>query len=356
VVERLHAAGAVMIGKTGMHELAYGSTSINPYFGAIRNPWNTDCHPGGSSGGSAVALSAGMVPGALGSDTGCSIRQPAAVCGVVGLKPTFGRVSKFGAVPLAWSLDHVGPMTRSVADAALLLQALAGFDPRDPCTVERPVPDYSAALDGGVRGLRLGLVRSYFFDDCHPEIAQAVLRAATVLRDLGATIDDIELPDMAAAQSVGVLSILVEAATVHAEHRRTRPQAISPELHPILEVGAAVPASDYLQAQRLRRQIATAVVGALERLDGIVTPTTPVPATPIEATPAAHATLRYRCTIPFNLTGLPAISVPCGFTTSGLPIGLQIVGRPFDEAGILRIAHAFERATEWHDHRPPICQ
>ena len=233
-VERLKQAGAVLLGKTSMHELAYGTTSDNAHYGPVRNPWDAACHPGGSSGGSAAAVAAGLAFGALGSDTGCSIRQPAACCGIVGLKPTFGRVSKFGALPLSWSMDHVGPMTRSVADAALMLQVLAGPDPRDPNCVERAVPDYGLGLkggefglNGGIEGKRIALARGFFFADCDPEVAAAVAAAAQVLGGLGAVVEEVELPEMEAAYLVGGITIACEAAayTPRAYASTPRPSA-----------------------------------------------------------------------------------------------------------------------------------
>ncbi|MFQ5467965.1 MAG: amidase [Kiloniellaceae bacterium] len=353
-VERLRGAGAVILGKTGLHELAYGSTSINPHYGAIRNPWDPTCHPGGSSGGSAVAVAAGMAFGALGSDTGCSVRQPAACCGIVGLKPTFGRISKFGAIPLAWSLDHVGPLTRSVADAAIMYRALAGFDPRDACAADEPVADTTAGLGGGIAGCRIVLPRAFFFDRCDGEIATAVEAAAQVLATAGATVEEMDLPHMAEAHLTGNLTIMAEAATYHDENRRTRPEKLSAEARALLELGQGLSAVEYLQAQRLRRRITQELLGALAPFDGIITPTAPVPATPIDDSPPHHGPLRFRNTIPFSLIGLPAISVPCGFTQGGLPMGLQIVGKPFDEAMVLRIAHAYEQATDWHTRHPAL--
>jgi len=353
-VERLRGAVAVILGKTGLHELAYGSTSINPHYGAIRNPWDRSCHPGGSSGGSAVAVAAGMAFGALGSDTGCSIRQPAACCGIVGLKPTFGRISKFGAIPLAWSLDHVGPLTRSVADAAIMYQALAGFDPRDACAADEPVTDPTAGLGDGIAGRRIVLPRAFFFDQCEPEITAAVEAAAQVLATAGATIEEMALPHIAEAHLTGNLTIMTEAATYHDENRRTRPEKLSTEVRALLELGQGLSAVEYLQAQRLRRRITQELLRALAPFDAIITPTAPVPATPIDNSPPHHGPLRFRNTIPFNLTGLPAISVPCGFTGGGLPMGLQIVGKPFDEAMVLRIAHAYEQATDWHTRHPAL--
>ncbi len=351
-VERLETAGAVLLGKTGMHELAYGTTSNNAHYGPVRNPWDPACHPGGSSGGSAAAVAAGLAFGALGSDTGCSIRQPAACCGIVGLKPTFGRVSKFGALPLSWSMDHVGPMTRSVADAALMLQVLAGPDPRDPNCVDRAVPDYSKALTGDIGGTRIALARGFFFADCDPEVAAAVEAAADALGGLGARVEDVELPEMETAYLVGGVTIACEAAAYHAKSLRERPEAFSEELRASLELGGFYSAVDYLQAQRLRRGITETILHAMAPFDAVLTPTSPVPATPLDDTPPGHGALRHRNTIPFNLTGLPAISLPCGVTRAGLPIGLQIAGRAFDEAGVLRIARAYEAATEWRARHP----
>jgi aspartyl-tRNA(Asn)/glutamyl-tRNA(Gln) amidotransferase subunit A len=352
-VERLKQAGAVILGKTNLHELAYGTTSANAHYGAVRNPWEKNHHAGGSSGGSAAAVAAGLAFAATGSDTGASIRQPAACCGIVGIKPTFGRVSKFGALPLSWSQDHVGPLTRSVADAALLLQVLAGYDARDPTSVDLPVPDFSAGLRKGVRGSRIGVVRSFFFDECDPEVVGAVDAAIRVLEDQGARIDEIELADIDAAFAAGVITIAVEGAAYHAADLRERPELFSDELRAGFELGSFYQATDYVQAQRLRRHLLDQVSRDMANLDAIVMPTTPVPATPIEDSPIGHAMLRPRNTMPFNALGLPAISVPCGFTAAGLPIGLQIAGHAFDEATVLRVAHAYEQATDWR-RKPPL--
>jgi aspartyl-tRNA(Asn)/glutamyl-tRNA(Gln) amidotransferase subunit A len=352
-VERLKRAGAVILGKTNLHELAYGTTSANAHYGPVRNPWRRDHHPGGSSGGSAAAVAAGLAYAAMGSDTGASIRQPAACCGIVGIKPTFGRVSKFGALPLSWSQDHVGPLTRTVADAALLMQALAGFDPRDPTSVDRPVPDFGADLDKGVRDTRIGVVRGFFFDDCDPEIVGAVDVAIRVLEDQGARIDEIELADMDAAYAAGVITIAVEGAAYHAADLRARPELFSDELRAAFQLGSFYQATDYVQAQRLRRHLIDQVGREMAGFDAVVMPTTPIPPTPIAANPPGHAMLRPRNTMPFNALGLPAISVPCGFTTAGLPIGLQIAGHAFAEAMVLRIARAYEHATDWR-RTPPL--
>ena len=353
-VEQLKRAGAVLLGKTNLHELAYGSTSANAHYGPVHNPWRLDHHPGGSSGGSSAAVAAGVAYGAMGSDTGASIRQPAACTGIVGIKPTFGRLSKFGALPLAWSQDHAGPLTRTVRDAALMLQALAGHDPRDPSSVDRPVPDFTAASDDGVAGLRIGVARAFFFEHCAADVAAAVDAALQVFEDLGARVEETLLPDMAAAYTAGTVTIAVEGAAVHAADLRERPGLFSDELRAAFELGSFYSGVDYVQAQRLRRHVMQATERAMADYDAVVMPTSPVPATPIAGTPPEHAMLRPRNTMPFNVLGLPAISVPCGFTRDGLPVGLQIVGKAFDEAGVLRIAHAYEQATDWHRRRPSL--
>lgn len=354
VVERLRNAGAVLIGKTNLHELAYGTTSANAHFGAVRNPWNSACHPGGSSGGSAAAVAAGLACAALGSDTGASVRQPAACCGIVGLKPTFGRVSKFGALPLAWSMDHVGPMTRTVRDCALLLQVLAGYDARDPGCVRRVVPDFLARLTNDIRGCRIGVARDYFFEDCEPEVVAAVEESLQVLRDLGAKVEDIVLPDMRAALAAGALIIAVEAASYHAADLRERPQAFSSELQAALELGGYYSAVHYVQAQRMRRRLSEQLRLAMRGFDALAMPTSPVPATEIANDPPGHTALRSRNTLPFDFISLPAISVHCGFTKVGLPIGLQLVGEAFAEPRVLQLAYAYEQASAWHARHPDL--
>lgn len=354
VVERLKRAGAVIVGKTNLHELAFGTTSANPHYGAVRNPWHPECHPGGSSGGSAAAVVAGLAFGALGSDTGASIRQPAACCGIVGLKPTYGRISKFGALPLSWSMDHAGPMTRTVTDAALMLQVLAGYDARDPGCAQRPVPDYTAQLTTGIRGSKIGIARDYFFEACDAEVLSAVEATFEVFRSLGATVEEITLPDMQAARAAGTMILFSEATAYHAADLHQRPQAFSNEVRALLEMGSFYTAVQYVQAQRLRRHLTAQTSHALASFDAMVMPTSPVPATPITPDPPGHAALRPRNTLPFDLISLPAISVPCGFTSAGLPVGLQIVGKAFDEAGILRVAYAYEQATAWHTRHPVL--
>ena len=353
VVERLNRAGAVVLGKTNLHELAYGTTSANLHYGVVRNPWNHQCHPGGSSGGSSAAVADGLAMAALGSDTGASIRQPAACCGIVGLKPTFGRVSKFGALSLSWSMDHVGPMARSVEDAALMLQVLAGYDARDPTCVNRAIPDYRENLKKTIRGCKLGVARPFFFEDCDPEVETAVEKAVQVLRDVGATIVDVELPDMWVCHRMGSLIIAVEGAAYHANALRERPEKFSDEMLASFGLRNFYTEVQYVQAQRLRRHLTVETQKRFESFDALITPTSPVPTTQIADDPPGHGLLRSRNTLPFNFTSLPAISIPCGFTAGGLPIGVQITGRVFDEQSVLRIAYTYEQATSWHHRHPP---
>ena len=354
VVERLRAAGAIILGKTNLQELAYGTTSANPHYGQVYNPWKEGYHPGGSSGGSAAALAAGFCWMALGSDTGASIRQPAACCGVVGIKPTFGRISKHGALPLAWSMDHAGPLTRSVRDAALSMNILAGYDPRDPTTIDRPVPDYTVALDRDFKGKRIAVVRTFCMEGGDPEVMAAVETALPVLEDLGAIIEEVELPHIDDAFKAGTLTIVCEGASYHAYNLETRPDAFSPQCRADLELGTLYKATDYIQAQRLRRHLMEETARVMAPFDAVVMPTCPITATPAEGNPPDHPVYRVRNTIPFNFLSLPAISIPCGFSSEGLPIGLQIVGKAFDEAGILQIAHAYEQATDWGVRRPAL--
>ncbi|MBV8794692.1 MAG: Asp-tRNA(Asn)/Glu-tRNA(Gln) amidotransferase GatCAB subunit A [Hyphomicrobiales bacterium] len=356
VVTRLKQAGAIIIGKQNMHEAAAGSSSLVSHFGPVRNPWNVDYIAGGSSGGSAAALAAGLAAGALGSDTAMSIRQPAAYCGVVGLKPTFGRVSKHGALTLSWSLDHAGPMARSSRDAALLLQTIAGFDPQDPSSADIEVPDYLSALTGDLTGLRIGIPRRHFFEQCSPAVLAALELAIETLRRLGATVSDCELPAPEDTLMFGRAILRIEASAYHAERLSKRPELLSPGLRDMVEGGAQFSAVQYLHAQRIRNVLSQEFARAMEPYDALVTPTTPWPAERIAEDQPSKTGPRMRNTMPFNFAGLPAISTPCGFDERGLPIGLQVVGHSFDEATTLRIADAYELATEWIRRRPTLIQ
>jgi aspartyl-tRNA(Asn)/glutamyl-tRNA(Gln) amidotransferase subunit A len=343
----------VLLGKLNMHEFAYGGTSVATYFGPVHNPWKTDRIAGGSSGGSAAAVAAGLCYGALGSDTGGSIRQPAAYCGIAGLKPTYGRVSTRGVIPLAWSLDHVGPMCRTVGDAALLLQAIAGYDPKDTNSVDAPVPDYSQAFRLKVATLRLGIPRAVFYEQLDPEIEAAVNKAIEVLRKLTASVRDVQLPAYQTLPIVGA-----EAYTYHAPYFTKTPELYQPETRQRLEGAQKVTAEAYVQGRRELDRLRRAVQEVFAGVDLLVTPTTPIPPAAIaesetsDTPPPGGVQLSLRNTQPFDIYGLPAISVPGGFTSSGLPIGLQISGPHFGEQTVLALAQAYERATEWSTRRP----
>jgi aspartyl-tRNA(Asn)/glutamyl-tRNA(Gln) amidotransferase subunit A len=352
-VERLNAAGAVLLGKLNMHEIALGVTNNNPHFGACHNPWNLDCTPGGSSGGSAGALAAGLCLGSLGSDTGGSIRIPASLCGVVGLKPTYGRASLRGVFPLSWSLDHPGPMARRVKDAAILLQAIAGYDPLDPASVDVPVPDYLAEIDAGVRGWRIALGDDAFLTRADPEVAAAIQVAAQVFSGLGAQVIPTGLPNGRDAALNNGLIVTSEAAAFHRERLAKTPQGFGADVLQRLQSGAAYTSTEYVLARRLQSELRRLFELFFDEYDVLLTPTTPIPAPPLDGPDAVEqARTLTRFTAPFNLTGLPALSLPCGFTRDGLPIGLQIIARPWAEAALLRAGQAYEGATEWHLRRP----
>lgn len=353
VTARLRAGGAVLMGTTNLHEWAFGVTSQNPHFGAAANPWDPTRIPGGSSGGSAIAVATGMCAVSVGSDTGGSIRIPAALCGVVGLKPTYGRVSLAGAVPLAWTLDHAGPLARTVAEAAAALGVLAGYDAEDPASVDAPADDYLARLDDGARGLRVLVPTSHFFDDIDPEVLRAVRTAIGVLANAGALVEERPLPHTDLLRATQRAIIAVEAATFHRERIADHASAFGADVLERLRAGGTITAVEHAQARRDRARIRRAWSEILRDHDVIATPTTPIAAPPRggqdAVAAAAHLTTN---TSPFNLTGLPAISIPCGFTGSGLPIGLQLAAGPWREALLLRAAHAYERATEWHTRHP----
>ncbi len=360
VVEQLRKSGAIIIGKTATFEFAYG-----PYSPPARNPWDHTRTTGGSSGGSAAAVVAGMCSGAIGTDTGGSIRIPAACCGVTGLKPTYGRVSCYGVIPLSWSLDHVGPLGRGAEDCGILFDAIAGYDPRDPNSISGPPGQASATLIGGaegrsplsLQGLKIGLPQDSFVGPLDPEVRQAWRAALLVLKEEGAEAVDVELPrpsmDMYRTIQMPEASLahmqkgwLTDHLDAYTERTRER-----------LLQGQKIAAVDYLLAQHERRIFSSAVRAVMQRVDALILPTTPVPAIPIEQMDqdisiegiTENATLALlSLTMPFNLTGLPACSFPAGFTANGLPIGLQVVGKAFEEATVLRIAHAYQQLTDWH--------
>ena len=360
VVGRLKQAGAIILGKQNLHEFAFGITSENPHYGVVRNPWARDRVPGGSSGGTAAAVAAGLCAAGVGSDTGASIRAPASFCGVVGLKPTFGRVSRAGALPLAWSMDHAGPLARTVADCAVMLQAMAGADERDAASSAEPVPDFSADLAAGVRGLRLGIPSEYFFATVEPEVERRVREAIAVLEHLGGQVEPVSLPHVQHAQPAGNAIMSSEAAAWHADWLRERPHDYGADVLQRIRGGLLIRATEYLHSQQMRTLIQQDFGAAFERVDVILAPTVPLVAPPIGRTQVAAGPLNVapraianRTTVPANLTGMPAISVPCGFA-DGLPVGLQIMGPAFAEPLLLRVAAAYEGATDWHTRRPSL--
>jgi aspartyl-tRNA(Asn)/glutamyl-tRNA(Gln) amidotransferase subunit A len=352
---RLRGAGAALTGKLGLHEFATGWPDPTTGFKVVRNPWNLGHSPGGSSSGTGAAIAADLVLGGLGTDTSGSIRGPAAYSGISGLKPTFGRVSKEGCVPLGYSLDNIGPMAHTARDCALMLQALAGYDPADPCTVDVPVPDYAAALTGSVAGLRIGVPRGYFFDapDLDPEVQAAVLAAVEALGKAGATIVEVAIPHASAGNYACTVTIRSESYAFHEKDLRERPELYGRHTRRVLQLGALFSATDFVQAQRVRSIVKAETAAALTEADVLIVPTMLGTAASFTGYEPDGRLSASSYTGFFNMTGSPALSVPCGFSRAGLPIGMQVVGRPFDEATVLRVGDAYQRLTDWHDRRPP---
>jgi aspartyl-tRNA(Asn)/glutamyl-tRNA(Gln) amidotransferase subunit A len=352
IVQRLKRAGAVIVGKQNLQEFAWGGTSASSHYGPVHNPWDVERIAGGSSGGSAAAVAAGMCFAAIGTDTGGSIREPAAFCGMVGLKPTYGRVSTRGVFPLSWSLDHVGPLCRSVADTALMLEAIAGYDRLDFTSVDYPTENYAEFL-GISRTLRIGVARQLFFDGLDPEILMAIENAIKVIAEMSSDVVEIELPEVPTTVQAP------EVFAVHQKYFDSSPELYRHWMRERLRQATAIDAVAYIQGVQEMYRIRRSIGDVFEKVDLIVTPTTPVPPITIgEALemplPGPAGELWLRNTRPFNVYGLPTISIPCGFTSRGLPIGLQIAGPHFDEAGVLAFAHAFEQATEWHTSVPTL--
>ena len=352
VTERLAAAGSVMPGKTGLHELAYGITSNNPHFGAIRNPHDPKRVPGGSSGGSAVAVAAGMVPAAMGSDTGGSIRIPAAFCGIVGLKPTSGRVSRFGVLPLDFTLDHMGPLTRTVRDAALVLDAIAGHDPRDDSSSRRPTESYLPGPDPTIRELRIGRPQNFYLERLEPQVRDAVEAVFRKAEALGAHIVPVTVPDIAVFNVIARVILMSEASAVLSPYLDRR-ELFGKDVLALLDQGRLLPATDYINAQRLRRLMAQDFATIWDQIDILITPTSPICAPLIGETTVTIDGVEEdtrmaatRFVRGFNLTGWPAISIPCGKSPQGLPIGVQLIAPPFQEAVLLNAAAAFEVTFE----------
>jgi aspartyl-tRNA(Asn)/glutamyl-tRNA(Gln) amidotransferase subunit A len=361
VVASLKQAGTILLGKLNMHEFAAGGTNDNPHYGACRNPWDLERIPGGSSGGSGAALAAGMCFGATGSDTAGSIRMPSHCCGTSGIKPTYGRVSCFGVVPLSWSLDHPGPMARGIEDCALLLNAIAGFDRRDFASVDRPAEDFTRDLHLGVRGLRVGVPRTYFTELVQPDVERAWRAAVETLAQLGAEPVEVDFTQLGIALETGMAIVRAEMAVYHRPWYEQRLEAYGPGLRERFATGQQMPAATYIGAQRARERVRADLYAALDVADVIATPTLPVTATRIgsDQVQIGERSVNIgdqltRFTYPFNLSGFPAVSVPCGFDRDGLPIGLQLAAGPWQEALLVRVGHAYQQATDWHRRRPPL--
>lgn len=363
VAARLKGAGAIIIGKTNMHEFAWGGTTDNPHYGTCRNAWDDSRFPAGSSGGSGVAVASRLAYGAIGTDTGGSIRLPAAVNGIVGIRPTMGRVSNYGVIPLAWSMDTVGPMARTSRDCALMFNVIAGYDRNDPVSAFEPTADYLADIDLGIDHLRIGVVPDYFFDHLQPAVAHAVTQALNVFRSLGAVTRDVRIDSIQGNISAQLTVESCEPSTYHQRWLRERPGDYGADVRTLLEIGELLPATQYIAAQRYRALLRAEFLQAFKSVDVFICPTLPFTATPVGATNVVieresedmlSAIMQFTG-VP-SLTGMPALNVPCGFDEDGLPIGMQLIGRPFDEATLFRAGAAFQSATDYHRRRPSSSQ
>jgi len=356
VAVKLRAAGGVLMGKMSTHEFAIGGPSFDLPWPPARNPWNRNHHPGGSSSGSGAALAAGFLPAALGTDTGGSVRNPASMCGIIGLKPTYGRTSRRGVLPLSYSLDHVGPMSRTVEDNAILLNVIAGHDAHDPGSAAVDAPDFTRDLGKGVKGMKIGLIRHFYTKDqeADPEMAKSVDDAAALLDELGAEVREIEVDPLPVFGACNRTILLSEAYAIHEQWLKERPQDYGDRGRARILGGAFIRAADYVNATRQRRRLTDRFHAALKDLDVAVTASSMEPASRIDDDAAVDATYPRQARAPFNVTGSPAISVPTGFASNGLPLGMQIVGKPFQEATVYRVAQAYEAATEWTSRRPEL--
>jgi aspartyl-tRNA(Asn)/glutamyl-tRNA(Gln) amidotransferase subunit A len=362
VTARLKRAGAVIVGKTNMHEFAWGGTTDNPHYGTCRNPWNPERFPAGSSGGSGAAVAARTCLGALGTDTGGSIRLPSSVNGIAGLRPTIGRVSNHNVVPLAWTMDTVSPMARTVEDVVLMFDVIAGHDPLDDSTAQVPVPDHRAELTRGVRGLRIGLIRDYSLSHVQPAVGDTIRAALKTLESLGADVEEIAIGSIHGNISAQLTIESCEPTTYHQEWLRTRAGDYGEDVRTLLELGEMYLATHYLQAQRYRSVLRKEFLDGFTRVDVFVTPTLPFTATPCGATTVVIENDREEDMLSAimqftgvpSLAGLPALSVPVGFDGDGLPVGMQVIGRPFDEATLFRLGHAYQSATDWHTRAPRL--
>jgi aspartyl-tRNA(Asn)/glutamyl-tRNA(Gln) amidotransferase subunit A len=356
VIEHLRDEGAIIVGKLSTHEFAIGGPSFDLPFPPARNPWNPEHHPGGSSSGSGAGVSAGLFPAALGTDTGGSVRNPGSACGIVGLKPTYGLVSRRGVFPLSYTLDHVGPLTRTVADSALMLDVMAGPDRADPGSAGVPTRDFGQSLDRGVRDLRVGFVRHFHEVDmpAHPEVTAALEDVARVLQAEGAEVRSITLPSLNEFAAINRVILCSEAWSIHAPWLRSRPGDYGQLARRRLMPGAFMSAGDYVGAQRRRLQVIAAVEDALRDVDVLLCASSMDPASRIEDAAETQRTYPRQARTPFNVTGHPALAMMSGLASTGLPVSVQFVGRYFDDATVLRVAAAYERATQWHKRRPPI--
>ena len=361
VAAKFQQAGAILVGKLNMHPFAYGPTGENLDYGHMHNPWNPDMVTGGSSGGSGSAAAAGQCTITTGSDTGGSIRIPAALCGIVGLKPTYGLVSRHGLTPLSWSLDHPGPMTRTVEDAAITMNVIAGHDPKDVASAKVDIPDYTSALTGDIKGLRIGIVKEYFETPLDPQVRKAVMDAIGLLESMGAEVKEVSYPMFNQSQAISSTVLMSEATAYHRDLLEKDGHQIYEPVRQRLEAGLFISAAEYLRAQQARPIFDNQGRRLLDDVDLLAGPTEPVTAPRIMASKVmageqevgvVGALTQY--TRPYNINGFPAISVPCGFSDENMPIGLQLAGKPFDELTVLRAAHAYEQATDWHTRRPSV--
>jgi len=354
-VQKIKKAGAQIVGKTNTHEIALGVTNNNPHYGACKNPWDVTRIPGGSSGGSAVAVATGMAMAALGTDTGGSIRIPASLCGVVGLKATFGRVSLRGILPLSWNLDHAGPITRKVEDAALMLQVMGGYDELDPTSMKTLPGDYYSHLKDGMQDRKIALAVGSFIEAADREVLEAVHTAALVLKEQGASIVEVNMDFLKEAALANALMTQADGAAFHRERLQEHPDWFGADVRQRLEMGAAFTSTEYILARRTQTETKRRLELLFDEYDVLLLPTTPITAPLLDGENAVERARQLtRFTAPFNLAGVPALSVPCGFTKEGLPIGLQIISRAWNEAGVLRAGYAFQQATEWHTKKPEI--
>jgi aspartyl-tRNA(Asn)/glutamyl-tRNA(Gln) amidotransferase subunit A len=362
VTARLRQAGAIFVGKTNMHEFAWGGTSANPHYGAVRNPWNPERFPAGSSGGSGAAVAARTCYGAIGTDTGGSIRLPSAINGIVGIRPTYGRVSNAGIIPLAWSMDTAGPMTRTVEDCAIMFNVIAGPDPKDPSCSAAPVVDYTADLGRGVRGIRIGVVPGYFFHHLQRPVHDAVRSALKTFEGLGASVVDVNIENIHGNISAQLTIESAEPSSYHQRWLRERPGDYGEDVRTLLEIGEMLLATHYVQAQRYRSLLRSEFLSAFKSVDVFICPTLPFTATPVGAMKVViengveedmlSAIMQYTG-VP-SLTGLPSLNVPCGFDQDALPVGMQIIGQPFGEAALFRVGAAFQAATDFHKRAPAL--